>query len=179
LSGHVVSGLGAWLSPRRERIARAMLLGRAWAWPVVLVFASGVYIGMIEAKRRATSGDWVGQQLGAKIAAWADQQGATEITLVADGLIEARPEVLLATEASAIENGCEGFSIRWTPGLEGDFGVHRPGGIVLLALRNDAEGDESARLHERLGGRLEPIFVDNSADWLVHKFSFRLYLVTD
>lgn len=175
--GSVVSGLGDRHSPTRERIARAMLLGRNWAWTVVLLIAAGVYVGAIEAGRRATSGSAVGERAGAAIAAWAVSESIGHIVVCADGMIEARPEVLLAIESSAHRNGCLGLEARWIPGLGEKINTILTGERVLLLLRSDEAADEAARVEGQLGGRLEPIAVDNSADLRVHKFRFRLYLV--
>ncbi len=175
LVGDVVAGLGCWLHPRRERIARVLLLGRPAAWPTVLLVAAGVYIGVIEPRRRGTSGTPVGQRLGAAIADWASARGIEQLRIEADGLIEARPEVLLAVEQSAPPG--ISFLIRWDPTFRW-LQDHSAGtDDVLLLLRDDASSDESEQVIERFGGRLTPVIVDNSTVWKVHKYRFRLYLL--
>ena len=180
LAGYVVAGVGSWLTPKRERIAMAMLLGRVWVWPVVLLVVAGIYIGVIEAGRRATSGREIGDRLGASIAAWsADEHVDGPVTLLADHLIEARPEVLLAAESAARLNGCADFTVLWIPGLEEKGEIEARNGVVLLALRDDDSSREAARLAARLGVALKPLMVGDSPEWDVHKYSFQLYLMKE
>lgn len=178
LVGDVVAGLGAWLQPRRERIAQVLLLGRPAAWPVVLLVAAGVYIGVIEPGRRGTSGTEIGRRLGASIVKWAELRGIDRVLIEADGLVEARPEVLLAVEQAASQIVGIKVQAHWDPGFRGLADLESPDRAMLLLLRNDAGGDESGALMARFDGRLEPVNVDNSPVWSVHKYSFRVYLLT-
>ncbi len=177
LVGDVVAGLGVWLQPRRERIARVLLLGRPVVWPALLLVAAGVYIGVIEPGRRATSGTEIGRRLGASIAEWAETRGVDHLLIEADDLVEARPEVLWGMERALASAGRGETAVRWDPGFRGLPDLESPDRAVLFLLRDDADSDEAGALPARVRGRLEPIIVDNSPVWNVHKYSFRMYLL--
>lgn len=146
--------------PLRMRFARACLLGRTWAWPIILLCAAAACIGWIEPRRRTTSGLEAGRALGAAL-----PDGAM---VWADHMIEARPEVLwYARQAAA----AQGKSIRpaWVPGMAGMLSLPRSG--TFLLLRTDAaSGEEIAYKNAGFMDRLERVWTGR-----VHKFECALY----
>jgi 4-amino-4-deoxy-L-arabinose transferase-like glycosyltransferase len=148
---------GAFIS-KRPAIARAMFLGSPWAWPVVLLVAAGVYIGVMEPDRRASSGHEAGITLAAHLPDGAE--------VWADEMIEARPEVLLYAVREAARQGRR-VRVRW---LKPEFmPLEHPDGLLLL-LREDERVDEVARFTaEQRFGTLTEI-----ARGEVHKYTFVL-----
>jgi 4-amino-4-deoxy-L-arabinose transferase-like glycosyltransferase len=108
---------------------------------VVLVLGSVVYTLMSESSRRMSSGKMAGIRL-------ADQLPPGAVVM-ADDLIEARPEVLWYAQRAAAERGS---SIRfiWTPASMYASGtetaVPMPPGITHALLRTDARSNEPDRL---------------------------------
>ena len=143
---------------KRPAIARAMLLGRPWVWPVLLLIGAAVYIGVLEPDRRANSGREAGIALAAHLPDGAE--------VWVDEMIEARPEVLLYAVREAQASG-KHIHVRW---LKPDFmpAAHPPGLLVLL--RQDDLIDEVARYTaDGRFGTLTPI-----ARGEVHKYKFVL-----
>jgi len=143
---------------KRPAIARAMLLGRAWVWPVVLLVGAGVYVGVLEPDRRAGSGREAGIALAAHLPDGAE--------VWADEMIEARPEVLLYAVREAAREGRR-VRVRWLkPGF---MPAEHPEGLLLL-LREDALVDEVAGFGAdgRFGALTEV------ARGEVHKYTFVL-----
>ena len=148
---------GAFLG-KRPAIARAMLLGRAWVWPALLLIGAGVYIAVLEPDRRASSGREAGIALAAHLPDGAE--------VWADEMIEARPEVLLYAVREAAREGRR-VRVRW---LKPEFmPTDHPDGLLLL-LREDALIDEVARFEAdgRFGALTE------LARGEVHKYTFVL-----
>ncbi|MCL4742922.1 MAG: glycosyltransferase family 39 protein [Phycisphaerales bacterium] len=158
LAAYVFAGAGGAFVPIRAGIARALMLGRPVAWGGVLLVGVAAHVAWFEARARATSGLDAGAALADAL-----PDGAT---VLADHLVEARPEVLLYAARRAREQG-RSVSVRWEPGLA-SLGALGPG--VFAGVRTDAGSDEGARLESAgLSGRLERIH-----DGRVHEFSFAL-----
>ena len=158
LVAYVFAGAGGGFTPLRARIARALMLGRPGAWAGVLLVGVAAHVVWFEARSRATSGREAGVALGDAL-----PDGAT---VVADHLIEARPEVLLYAARRAHEQG-RSITVRWEPGLP-SLGALPPG--VFAAIRTDARSDEQARVQSAgLTAHLERIH-----DGRVHEFAFAL-----
>jgi 4-amino-4-deoxy-L-arabinose transferase-like glycosyltransferase len=176
LVSYVALGLGGAFTPRRARIARALSLTRPWAWPVILILASAVYIHMVEAQRRATSGHEAGIALGGAIAEWARAEHHDEVVVLADHLIEARPEVLLSLQHGATRSGLHTLRVRWVPGLGRTRPDHTPeageGIPLLLLLREDDGSDEASALGRFWGDRVGPAPGALHGPWVVHKYRF-------
>lgn len=134
--GWVFTGVGAWLVPKRDVIARGLLLWRPAAWLVLLGVAAGLYIAGPEARRRATSGEAAGVRLaGALAEARVDDGGDGVIDVIADGVVEARPETLLAMARSW--DGERPIRVRWRPGLT--VGGLAENGDVFVVRLDDRE----------------------------------------
>lgn len=178
LVGMIVSGLGTWLTPKRERIARLMLLGRPWVWVILLTVAAWMFIVTIENDRRATSGVDAGVRAAHVIGEWARESGLIgPIPVVADHLIEARPEVLLAMEQEADRLGFGGIHVVWVPGLSaGNTNLSVAEGPVVLALRIDGSPSEAETIRNGLGWALMPLETTEPDGFGVHKYLFQLYL---
>lgn len=177
LVGLVVSGLGVWMTSKREGIARLMLLGRPWVWVALLVPAAWAYIGVIEAERRGTSGGNAGVLAAGIIADWARDEGIDNpIPVLADHLIEARPEVLLALEQEADRLGIVGLRVIWVPGLSTDADLSVVEGPAVLALRTDGSPSEADVLWAELGSAGLLLAPADSGEIEVHKYLFQLYL---
>lgn len=160
LAAYVSWGARGGFMPLRARIARALLLGRGWAWPAVLAVGAAVYIGWFEPRQRATSGLEAGRSLGRVI-----PDGAM---VWSDHMIEARPELLWYAQQAAANTG---KTIRpvWVPGMAAMLSLPRPG--VYLLLRTDAQsGEESAYQSAGFMDRLEKVWTGR-----VHKFECALY----
>ncbi|MEO0512248.1 MAG: hypothetical protein AAF108_05055 [Planctomycetota bacterium] len=149
--GYVVRGLTEWFVPLRRRVARVCLLGVRWAWLVPLVgFAVG-YLMVEEPDRAEESGRSAGRSLGDALAAIADDAnaGPGPIVVVADGAIEARPEVLWYAERRAAELDVD-VTGHWASGVPVADLLHMPNveGRVVFLLRDDAGGREASALDE-------------------------------
>jgi hypothetical protein len=142
LAGYVAWGLatGRFL-PKRATIARALALGAAWVWPAVVTAGWVGYLHLVEADRRETSGREAGIALGEAVVR-AMEEGLVpegEVTLVADGVIEARPEILLAAERTVAERTKGNLRVLWIP-ISGPNDYPDLGD--LFALRDDDLGSE-------------------------------------
>lgn len=99
LAGYAVAGAcGGGFGRRRAAIGRVMLLGHPSVLLAALALASAAWITTLEPRQRATSGRAAGTSLGRALADLT-RSGAVPIEpsglfLSADGLVEARPEVL-------------------------------------------------------------------------------------
>lgn len=150
-------GAGAFVG-KRPAIARAVLLGRAWAWPVVLLAAAAVYVGMVEPERRGSSGREVGLALAAHLPDGAE--------VWADEAIEARPEVLYYARRAAASEGRE-VRVRW---LKPGFRPTEPPPGLLMLVREDELVDELGPLRGR--GAFGPL--PEVARVGAHKYTFVL-----
>lgn len=158
LVAYVFAGAAGGFTAIRRRIARTLMLGHPAAWPAALLVALAVHLAWFEARSRATSGREAGVALADAL-----PDGAA---VIADHLVEARPEVLLYAARRAHEQG-RSVTVRWEPGLP-SLGVLPPG--VFVALRTDAGSDERARFErDGLSARFERIY-----EGRVHKFAFAL-----
>lgn len=131
LTGYVARGAwGGLFGARRASIARAMMLGRPWAW-IAALLAGALVRALVVEPRASTSGREAGIALAAHLPDGAEVWG--------DELIEARPEVLWYARREAASQG-RTVRVRWVKGL-GSAAVPTPPG-VLLALRSDGLVDE-------------------------------------
>lgn len=175
LAGVYLSGLGAWLTPKRGRIARALVLGRPTLLAGVLIVGALGYMYTVEANRRATSGSPTGIAIGEALADWIGEHPGP-IVLIADGVVEARPEVVLEIERTLAQRGLEA-RVLWIPRLDlkgRDITVETR---FITLLRTDAEGGE--RGLETIDDRdVESLSLAPGADgWDFHKYRADLYLV--
>ncbi|MCW5775441.1 MAG: glycosyltransferase family 39 protein [Phycisphaeraceae bacterium] len=163
LVAYVMLGAASGFTVLRARIARGLMLGHPAAWAAAMFAALVADLAWFEPGRRATSGREAGFALATSL-----PDGAV---VVADHLVEARPETLLYAVRRAREQGSR-VVVRWDPGLI-SLGVLPEGTIVVL--RTDGASDELARV-ERIGlaPRLEAV-----ASGTVHKFTFTAFRVTD
>lgn len=119
LAGWAVAGVlpGGVFAEHRRRIGEWLTLGGPRQLGVVLLAAALVYAFVIQARSRATSGEPIGRAaagaLADRLRAEAD---AGPAVFVADGVIEARPETLLAFRDEAARLGVP-VEIRWVPDL--------------------------------------------------------------
>lgn len=139
-SGLAVSGWSrrdmARMRPHRVRFVRAITLGSPWVLGAVLVLGSQVYAWGV-APSRSTSGREAGQEAGAALA---EAMPTGEQVLVADAMVEARPEVLFALR-SAYEGGSRSLRVVWDPGLDGV-----PPDAKVALIRVDDGGSERGLL---------------------------------
>lgn len=142
LAGYVAWGLatGRFL-PKRRAIARGLGLGASWVWPAIITMGWVAYIHLAESNRRETSGREAGGTLGQAVVRAIDEGllPSGEVTLLADGVIEARPEILRAAEATVDASDRGLLRVLWVP-LSGPDDYPDSGDI--LALRDDALGSE-------------------------------------
>lgn len=154
-----------WIGGRFEgsaqRWARGIGLGGAWVWVAVLAMAAGVYVPWSVMAREARSGREAGTALAAVL--------ADGDVVMADGLVEARPEVLLYAQRAAAVQGRR-VEMRWVPAA-GQVSLPPPGTVLLL--REDGLLDERSR-YERAGlaARLQPLHTGH-----VHKYDFTAWRV--
>lgn len=158
LVAYVARGAAGAFVGKRPRIARAMLLGSPLSWPAVLLACAAAYVAVMEPERRESSGREAGIALAAHL-----PDGAV---VWADGMIEARPEVLLYAVREAAREGRE-VRVRWVKPRF--MPAERPRGLLLL-LREDELVDEVAPFADGGAfGALTPI-----ARGAVHKYEFVL-----
>ncbi len=140
LVAYVTAGLDSGFLAKRRAIARVMSLGRARVWVPVLLVGALVWSFGVEPGRRATSG----RDAGVRLAELMPE--GERVILLANDLVEARPETLLYAKRAAGERGCE-LDTRWTP-LDGEALARAAGaGVpVVVVARDDADSDEAARV---------------------------------
>lgn len=110
----------------------------AWATMGILMTGSIVYTIASEAQRRTSSGQGAGTRL-------AREFGSGSV-IIADDLVEARPEVLWYLAQRAKQEGRE-VRVIWTPASRYGEGKHAwPTGVNGALLRSDEKSDELARL---------------------------------
>jgi len=168
LAAYVAKGAvsGAFM-PKRRLIARIACLGH----PLVL----GVLLGGVAVFMAAREANWDpdrrgGPDAGAAIAAMLPAP-SDPIELWADGLVEARPDVLLYASRLAHRNRVELRPLWRKASVK--RGELPPVG-ALLALRTDARGDERPAYAGAItDGSLTPL-----GGASVHKFEFTVYAVT-
>ncbi|MFM9995917.1 MAG: ArnT family glycosyltransferase [Phycisphaerales bacterium] len=167
LAAFVAREAATGLDERGRRLARTLLLGSPLAWPVVLLIAAGVYVGVVEPRKRASSGREPGIALAAALPDGAE--------VWADDLIEARPEVLHYARQRAAGEGRR-VTIRWMPRRGGPPRIPPESGNEekrYIVLRTDT-GSNERELCRQSGAldRLRPV-----TDGRVHDFAFTLYEV--
>jgi 4-amino-4-deoxy-L-arabinose transferase-like glycosyltransferase len=131
--------------PHRKSIGRLLTLGHPLVLATVLALGFILYYNTRIAADRATSGRAPGiaaaQALAPQLLA-ADAATPGPITVLADGAIEARPELLLAFRDAARAQGVD-IEVRWTPNLA-QFDMSTPPHAGTWAvLRNDPGGNET------------------------------------
>jgi 4-amino-4-deoxy-L-arabinose transferase-like glycosyltransferase len=175
LAGFYLAGLGSWLSPKRDSIARTLTLGRPAILAVALLIGAGVYMFTVEANRRATTGAGTGAAIGEALAAWAESH-PDRVVIIADDVIEARPEVVLEIERTLEARGIH-HRVIWTPGLEIKGRDLAETDTLIAMVRTDAESRESGL--ETIAGRpLNNLSVaPEPGGWEFHKYRADLYLV--
>lgn len=121
--------------PRRAHIARVLSLGDARRWLAVLLILAWVFIGTVERKTRASSGEEAGEKLGQAMAAGvldgSIPSTGRRVRVGADHLVEARPEVLWYAARAARQQGVD-MEVRWLPGR-----LEKATELDLLVVRSD------------------------------------------
>lgn len=161
--GYVAYGASGWFIPLRDSIAVWMNLGGRWGWPAVLIVAAAYYVSTSEPKREWSSGRSAGVTLAASL--------PDRCELWADGLVEARPEVIRAATDTARTQG-RSVRARWIPlSAEPDWTKADPAARVFVLLRDDELGDEWSQA-QRAGWsmHLAPVTTGTA-----HKYSYRLF----
>lgn len=159
LAGYVARGAAGGFADRRQRLAAVLLAGRGVPWLALLLVGGTVYVTVLEqhGRRARTSGREPGLVLGAHL-----PDGAV---VLADQLIEARPEVLLYARRAAAAQG-RAVRIRWIPGLAQQAQLPEPGGF--LALRTDNAANELSAFLAHADA------LDEVARGRVHRFDYVL-----
>jgi 4-amino-4-deoxy-L-arabinose transferase-like glycosyltransferase len=149
---------GGGFLPHRVRIVRAMFLGRAWAWAIVLTLGALAAAG-IAAERQRASPEFTGRTAGRALAA-----AVPAGKLWGDDLVEARADVLLYAKRAS-----PGLEPRWAKAmvLAGEL----PPAGDYLALRTDGESGEAERYAGKLS-RLERVH-----EGRVERYTFVVYRV--
>lgn len=164
--GYVFAGMGEWMDDRRARIARTLSLGMPPGWVPVLLVGAGVFVFVFESRTRDTSGRMAGLAMGERIVERLGEAAQAEpnepIVMVADHVIEARPETLWYAARRAQASGVP-LVVLWTPGQNSDS----PAKGDLVAIRDDAQSPESGI--EMSGWEL-------LGRWDVHKYQFKVLL---
>lgn len=165
LAGWGVAGIiaGGAFREHRRRIGQWMTLGGPAVLGVVLLAGSLVFAFVYQAGVRATGGEPAGVQAAERLIG-ADPPPGTLVVL-ADGVIEARPEILLAFRTEAARRGVA-VDVFWIPKLSQIAHFDRPvgGSTIWLVLRDDRPDREL----ERMGGVLPGLRALHAAE--VHKF---------
>lgn len=117
--------------------------GMTLAGCVVLVMSSVCYTLISESTRKLSSGRTAGVRLA--------EQLPTGAVVIADDLVEARPEVLWYAMQAAARNG-RNVRMIWTPAsIYGQSaGPAWPAGVTHALIRTDERSSESARLAETM-----------------------------
>ncbi len=173
ITGVYLAGLGAWLTPKRAKIARVLTLGGPRVLAGALLVGAVIYMYTVEAKRRATSAEPAGRALAAMLAAGIENR---PVTILADDVIEARPELCLALEREATRLGLD-VRILWAPGFGGELPSDHADRERMALLRTDSQSRE-AGLPEASGS---PFRVPDSRALQdsvgFHKYRAALYLI--
>lgn len=159
---------GGGLTQTRAKIARAMLLGRGPVMAGVLLVGGWVWMGTLEARSRATSGQDAGTEAGLALA---EAAGGRAVQIWADDAIEARPEVLEWLVRAAGQAGTD-VRARWIPGGEPGDWAATPDGPDAVLVRLDPQSPE----HERT------VNLGNPSAWRevvvvqAHKYRFGVFM---
>ena len=141
---------------------RICTLGSPLLVYLLLLIAIAIYYTKFEERRARLSGREIGFEIGAAVQTDLDRSQVSDTVVLADHLVEARPEILLAIENTANTH------VRWISGLSESASLEQVGGVVYLALREDDDSDERSAMQR--SGALE------NAD-LVGEWSFREYRI--
>ncbi len=152
LAGWAVAGMrpGGWFRAHRRRIGMWMTLGGPAVLAVVLLGGSLVFAFVVQAKKRATTGEPAGRDAaGAVIGDLRATATRGPVVVAADGVIEARPEILLAFREEAARRGVA-VRVIWIPQLTQVHisGPGLPAEVSFLVLRDDAGWDEIGAFSE-------------------------------
>ena len=157
-------GLYATFGDKRRLLARRLTLGKPMALPAILV--SAAVLGNFAARRMQVGVD--GREAGRVVAG--ALAGSPRVSVSADGLVEARPDVLLYARQTARRKGVD-LQPRWMPGGAHGAAPPLPPAGAALVLRVDPEGDERPRYEQAiLDGRLTAL-----ADGEVGRYKFRVF----
>lgn len=175
LAGAYLAGVGVWMTESRGRIGKLMLLGRGRVLVSVLMVGAVVYQFTIESNRRATSATQIGITIADELAAlFSAEPNLLPATIIANDVIEARPEILLAIERTLRGRGLD-VRIEWVPGLSESWDVQSSDRVIIALLRVDG-GSAEAGLTDR---HSLVLLGTDSAGWTFHKYRAALYLVND
>ena len=155
------------LQPHRTKILRTLTLGSPKIIAAILCVLAVVHITIIEPTKRESSGQLPAQILATDLqSTLPPTPQSTHYTLVADAMIEARPETLLYLR-TALENSGYQLTILWIPKLSPErlanlaVDGHPP---LLALLRTDQNGNESDKV----------LVAQTIATGKVHEFTFAL-----
>ena len=156
----------AQLQPHRTKILRAMTLGSPKILAALLCAGAVLYITKVEPTNRSTSGKQPAIKLATELA---NNLPPAHYTLVADAMIEARPETLMYL-SRALDPTTHQLDIHWIPTLSperlANLATHSqsPQPPLLALIRTDENANESDKL-----------LVDRViATGTVHEFEFAL-----
>lgn len=149
LAGWAVAGMiaGGSFRDHRKRIGRFMTLGEPRVLGVVLLAGALVFAFEVQARKRATSGELAGREAAV---AMVDQLRLAAadgpVVLAAHGVIEARPEILLAFRNEAARLGVP-VEVRWLPYIPQNAQINTqanelPLDVRFVVLRDDMGGHE-------------------------------------
>ncbi len=158
LAAYVLRGAAGDFTPRRQRLARLLMLGSPWTWPILLLVASQVWIWLLEPKLRAPSGREPGMALAQVI------PDGSEVW--ADEIVNARPELLHYLRRAAAAQG-KTVHPRWFMVSPDRPVLPAPGNFLLLRGY-----EEEPYRRAGLMDRLQPVTTGH-----VHKYLFTLYQV--
>jgi hypothetical protein len=159
LAAYLVRGAAGHFSPRRQRIARALVLPSPWIWPLLGLLAAQVWIWVLEPRLRAPSGREPAIALAQFI------PDGSEVW--ADEIVDARPELLFYLQRAAAAQG-KTVRPRWVI-VSPDRPVLPAPGTFLLLRGYEEEPYRRAGLMDRL----RPVTTGQ-----VHKYPFTLYQVS-
>lgn len=136
--GYMAWGALGGFGERRSKLARALLLGKAWRLAAIMTIAAVVGTQVNETMRERSSGRAAGEVVGEALAREAAARGKTSVEVWADNAIEARPEVLEWCRRKAGELGLD-VHPRWIALSKATRDEVKD---VWLLVRQDADGDE-------------------------------------
>jgi 4-amino-4-deoxy-L-arabinose transferase-like glycosyltransferase len=153
LAGWGVAGIcaGGAFREHRRRIGQWMTLGGPPVLGVVLLAGSLVFAFAYQARVRATGGEPAGIEAAERLIGSEPQPDT--LVVLADGVIEARPEILLAFRMEAARRGVP-VEVFWIPKLSQitHFDIPQGGSTIWLVLRDDRSDRELSRMGEALPG---------------------------
>ncbi len=155
------------LLPHRAKILRVFTLGSPKLLAFILVIGAILNFSIIEPNQRASSGKLPALQLAVDIQS---ALPAGQYTIIADAMIEARPETLLYLQQT-LESTDHPLTIHWIPRLPGQqisqIRSDHPHSTLAL-IRTDPNGDES-----------DKVLIDKViATGTVHEFDFSLVVLS-